>query len=285
MIMNLFFQSLDFSEKRRVHFHEFMLEFHQKTKKIRTSKNKDPVKIICNDLAKEIKVLCFDEFQIVDITDAMIVGRLFEELISTGVIIITTSNFKPYELYKDGLNRQLFIPFINLIEDKFKILEVDSKVDYRKKKLKMQERFFLKKNIDDINKFNYLWKNLYDENSSEFIINYQSRELRLKNFSNGICKISFSELCEKPLSTVDYLNLCNYVKVLFIENIPQINNSQNDFARRFINLIDILYEAKVQLICFSSVNIEDIYVGKKLGKEFMRTISRLNEMISSDWVN
>ena len=285
MIMNLFFQSLDFSEKRRVHFHEFMLEFHQKTKKIRTFKNKDPVKIICNDLSKEIKVLCFDEFQIVDITDAMIVGRLFEELISTGVIIITTSNFKPNELYKDGLNRQLFIPFINLIEDKFKILEVDSKVDYRKKKLKMQERFFLKKNIDDINKFNYLWKNFYDENSDEFIINYQSRELRLKNFSNGICKISFSELCEKPLSTVDYLNLCNYVKVLFIENIPQINNSQNDFARRFINLIDILYEAKVQLICFSSVNIEDIYIGKKLEKEFMRTVSRLNEMISSDWVN
>ena len=193
MIMNLFFQSLDFSEKRRVHFHEFMLEFHQKTKKIRTSKNKDPVKIICNDLANEIKVLCFDEFQIVDITDAMIVGRLFEELISTGVIIITTSNFKPYELYKDGLNRQLFIPFINFIEDKFKILEVDSKVDYRKKKLKMQERFFLKKNIDDINKFSNLWKNFYDENSNEFIINYQSRELRLKNFSNGICKISFSE--------------------------------------------------------------------------------------------
>ena len=149
----------------------------------------------------------------------------------------------------------------------------------------MQERFFLKKNIDDINKFNYLWKKFYDGNSNEFIINYQSRELRLKNFSNGICKISFSELCEKPLSTVDYLNLCIYVKVLFIENIPQINNSQNDFARRFINLIDILYEAKVQLICFSSVNIEDIYIGKKLEKEFMRTISRLNEMISSNWVN
>ena len=149
----------------------------------------------------------------------------------------------------------------------------------------MQERFFLKKNIDDINKFNYLWKKFYDGNSNEFIINYQSRELRLKNFSNGICKISFSELCEEPLSTVDYLNLCNYVKVLFIENIPQINNSQNDFARRFINLIDILYEAKIQLICFSIVNIEDIYIGKKLEKEFMRTVSRLNEMISSDWIN
>ena len=285
MIMNLFFQSLDFSEKRRVHFHEFMHEFHQKTKKNRNLKNRDPVKIICNDIAKEIRVLCFDEFQIVDITDAMIVGRLFEELINNEVIIITTSNFEPNELYKDGLNRQLFFPFINFIEDRFKILEVDSKVDYRKRKLKIQNRFFLKTNKDDGNKFNRLWENLYENNSTDFIINYQSRELILKNFSNGICKISFSELCEKPLSTVDYLNLCNYVKVLFIENIPQINNSQNDFARRFINLIDILYEAKVQLICFSSVNIEDIYIGKKLDKEFMRTVSRLNEMISSDWVN
>ena len=138
---------------------------------------------------------------------------------------------------------------------------------------------------DDLRKFNRLWKNLYDYNSSDFIINYQSRELRLKKFSNGICRMSFRELCEKPLSTLDYLNLCNYVKVLFLENIPQINNSQNDFARRFINLIDILYEAKIQLICFSSVSIEEIYKGKKLDKEFMITISRLNEMISTDWVN
>ncbi|MFL2803245.1 MAG: AFG1/ZapE family ATPase [Paracoccaceae bacterium] len=139
--------------------------------------------------------------------------------------------------------------------------------------------------MEDLKEFNRLWENLYDDNSTDFIINYQSRELRLKKFSNGICRISFRELCEKPLSTLDYLNLCNYVKVLFLENIPQINNSQNDFARRFINLIDILYEAKIQLICFSSVIIEEIYIGKKLDKEFMRTISRLNEMISTDWVN
>ncbi|MFL2803246.1 MAG: cell division protein ZapE [Paracoccaceae bacterium] len=145
MIMNLFFQGLYISEKRRVHFHEFMHEFHQKTKKIRNDKLKDPIKRICDDIAKDIKVLCFDEFQIVDITDAMIVGRLFEELIKNGVIIITTSNFKIHELYKDGLNRKLFLPFINFIEKKFKILEVDSKVDYRKKKLRVQNRFFFGK--------------------------------------------------------------------------------------------------------------------------------------------
>ena len=285
MIMNLFFRELYISEKRRVHFHEFMHEFHQKTKKIRNNKHKDPIKRICDDMAKGIRALCFDEFQIVDITDAMIVGRIFEELINNGVIIITTSNFKTHELYKDGLNRKLFIPFIKFIENNFKILEVDSKIDYRKKKLRIQNRFFLEKNLEDLKEFNRLWEDLYDDNSTDFIINYQSRELRLKKFSNGICRISFSELCEKPLSTLDYLNLCNYVKVLFLENIPQINNSQNDFARRFINLIDILYEAKIQLLCFSRVTIEEIYVGKKLDKEFMRTISRLNEMISTDWVN
>ena len=284
MIMNLFFHSLKISEKRRVHFHEFMHEFHQKTKKIRSTKNKDPVKIICKDLAKEIKVLCFDEFQIVDITDAMIVGRLFEELMKNEVTIITTSNYKPHELYKDGLNRQLFVPFIIYIENNLKILEVDNCVDYRKNKLKFQDRFFLKKNPKDLIKFNKLWEDLYDNNSTDFIIHFQSRELKLKKFSNGICRVSFQELCEKPLSTVDYLNLCAYVKVLFLENIPQISKSQNDIARRFIHLIDILYEARIQLICFSNVTIQEIYNGAKLDKEFMRTISRLNEMISRDWI-
>ncbi len=283
MIMNLFFESLDISKKRRVHFHEFMHEFHKKTKIVRSIKNKDPLKRLCNDIAKEYKVLCFDEFQIFDITDAMIVGRLFEELIKKEVIIITTSNYKPYELYKDGLNRKLFLPFIKFIEKKLKILEVDNKVDYRKKKLTLKDRFFLKKNPKDLIRFNQLWEKIYDNNDSDFVIHYQSRELRLKKFSNGICRISFKELCENPLSTLDYLNLCNYVKILFLDNIPQINKSENDVARRFIHLIDILYESRIQLICFSSVIIQEIYVGEKLNNEFMRTISRLNEMISRDW--
>ena len=285
MIMNLFFKCVKIKEKRRVHFHEFMNEFHQETKKIRNLKNKDPIKKICDEISKKIKVLCFDEFQIVDITDAMIVGRLFEELIKKNVIIITTSNFKPFELYKDGLNRKLFLPFIDFIEDKFKILEVDNKIDYRKKKLTIQNRFFLEKKMKDLDRFNTLWENFNGNNSTEFTIIYQSRKFRLEKFVNGVCRISFKELCENPLSTLDYLELCKYVKVLFLENIPHLNNSQNDFARRFINLIDILYEARIKLICFSFVELEKIYKGSKLEKEFMRTISRLNEMISNDWFN
>ena len=285
MIMNLFFQNLNITEKQRVHFHEFMHDFHQKTKKIRTKKNKDPIKTICSEIAKDIKVLCFDEFQIVDITDAMIVGRLFDELIKKKVTIITTSNFKPRELYGEGLNRELFIPFIELIENKLKILEVDNKVDYRKKKLIIESRFFLKNKKNELTRFDELWEKLYEDNDNSFVINYQSRELKLNKFSNGICRISFKELCENPLSTADYLNLCNYVKVLFLENIPEISKSQNDLARRFINLIDIIYEGKVQLICLSSMKIDDIYNGTKLKKEFKRTISRLNEMQTNDWIN
>ena len=285
MIMNLFFKCVKIKEKRRVHFHEFMNEFHQETKKIRNLKNKDPIKTICSEIAKDIKVLCFDEFQIVDITDAMIVGRLFDELIKKKVTIITTSNFKPRELYGEGLNRELFIPFIELIENKLKILEVDNKVDYRKKKLIIESRFFLKNKKNEITRFDELWEKLYEHNDSIFVINYQSRELKLNKFSNGICRISFKELCENPLSTADYLNLCNYVKVLFLENIPEISKSQNDLARRFINLIDIIYEGKVQLICLSYMKIDDIYNGTKLNKEFKRTISRLNEMQTKDWIN
>ena len=215
----------------------------------------------------------------------MIVGRLFDELIKKKVTIITTSNFKPRELYGEGLNRELFIPFIELIENKLKILEVDNKVDYRKKKLIIESRFFLKNKKDELTRFDELWEKLYEHNDSIFVINYQSRELKLNKFSNGICRISFKELCENPLGTADYLNLCNYVKVLFLENIPEISKSQNDLARRFINLIDIIYEGKVQLICLSYMKIDDIYNGTKLKKEFKRTISRLNEMQTNDWIN
>ena len=144
---------------------------------------------------------------------------------------------------------------------------------------------FLKNKKNQFTRFNELWEKLYEDNDNSFVINYQSRELKLNKFSNGICRISFKELCENPLSTADYLNLCNYVKVLFLENIPEISKSQNDLARRFINLIDIIYEGKVQLICLSYMKIDDIYNGTKLKKEFKRTISRLNEMQTIGLIN
>ncbi len=283
MMMDLFFASINSSKKRRVHFHAFMYEFHENMKKIRQIRKKDPVHTLCKGISKQADLLCFDEFQITDITDAMIVGRLFKEIFSAGMTVITTSNFHPEELYKDGLNRGLFLPFIHLLMDNLKIVEVDNQVDYRNKKLRTEDSYFCEKQVAAEMKFNQIWDEILDNGTEELVIHYQGRELLLKNYVNGACRISFQELCEQPLGAVDYLNLCNHVKVLFLERIPILSKFQNDIARRFILLIDTLYEAKVRLICYAAVEPESLYSNGRFKKDFARTVSRLNEMRGNDW--
>ena len=283
MVMDLFFESVNSSRKRRVHFHAFMYEFHERLKNIRLMRKKDPVHIICQEILNEIDLLCFDEFQIIDITDAMIVGRLFQELFLGGLTVITTSNFHPEELYKDGLNRGLFLPFVTLLMKNVEILEVDNRKDYRNRKLRREDSYFCKEEVTAVVEFNRIWEDIMDCGTQELIIHYQGRELKLQNYGNGACRISFQELCEQPLSAVDYLNLCNHIKVLFLENIPILSSSQNDIARRFILLIDALYEANIRIVCLSAVEPEGIYSSGRFQKEFARTVSRLNEMRGDDW--
>ena len=283
MMMDLFYESVDTSRKRRVHFHAFMYEFHENMKKVRLTRRKDPVSFICKEILKEINLLCFDEFQIIDITDAMIVGRLFQELFAGGITVISTSNFHPEELYKDGLNRELFLPFIRLMMDNLKIVEVDNQIDYRNRKLRKDDSYFCEVEVNASARFNKIWEDINDHGTQELILHYQGREFKIRNYVNGACRISFQELCEKPLSAVDYLNLCAHIKLLFLENIPILSNSQNDVARRFILLIDAVYEANVRLVCLSKVEPEGIYISGKFEKEFIRTVSRLNEMRGDDW--
>lgn len=283
MVMDLFFESVNSSRKRRVHFHAFMYEFHERLKNIRLMRKKDPVRIICQEILNKIDLLCFDEFQIIDITDAMIVGRLFQELFLGGLTVITTSNFHPEELYKDGLNRGLFLPFVTLLMKNVEILEVDNRKDYRNRKLRREDSYFCKEEVTAVAGFNRIWEDIVDNGTQELIIHYQGRELKLQNYGNGACRISFQELCEQPLSAVDYLNLCNHIKVLFLENIPILSSSQNDIARRFILLIDALYEANIRIVCLSAVEPESIYSSGRFQKEFARTVSRLNEMRGDDW--
>ncbi len=283
MVMDLFFESVTSSRKRRVHFHAFMYEFHERLKNIRVMRKKDPVRIICQEILNEIDLLCFDEFQIIDITDAMIIGRLFQELFFGGLTVVTTSNFHPEELYKDGLNRGLFLPFITLLMKNVEIVEVDNQKDYRNGKLRKEDSYFCEEEVTAAVRFNRIWEDVVDHGTQELILHYQGRELKLQNYGNGACRISFQELCEQPLSAVDYLNLCNHIKVLFLENIPILSNSQNDIARRFILLIDSLYEAKIRIVCLSAVEPEGIYSSGRFKKEFARTVSRLNEMRGDDW--
>ena len=283
MMMDLFFESVLTSKKRRVHFHAFMYEFHENMKKVRLTKKRNPVRIVCQQMLSSIELLCFDEFQIIDITDAMIVGSLFQELFSGGMKVVTTSNFHPDELYKDGLNRKLFLPFILLLKENLKILEVDNHIDYRNRKLRKGDSYFCEKKSNALVEFNEIWEEILVHGTQELVLPYQGRELKLQNYVNGACRISFQELCEKPLSAVDYLNLCKHIKVLFLEKIPIISSAQNDIARRFIILIDTVYESKVRLVCLSAVEPEGIYLGGRFKKEFSRTVSRLNEMRGDDW--
>ena len=213
----------------------------------------------------------------------MIVGRLFQELFSGGMKVVTTSNFHPDELYKDGLNRKLFLPFILLLKENLKILEVDNHIDYRNRKLRKSDSYFCEKKSTALVEFNEIWEEILVHGTQELVLPYQGRELKLQNYVNGACRISFQELCEKPLSAVDYLNLCKHIKVLFLEKIPIISSAQNDIARRFILLIDTVYETKVRLVCLSAVEPEGIYLGGRFKKEFSRTVSRLNEMRGDDW--
>ena len=283
MLMDLFFENVNLSRKRRVHFHAFMYEFHERMKKIRLKRRKDPVRIICQEILNEIDLLCFDEFQIIDITDAMIVGRLFEELFNGGLTVVTTSNFHPEELYKDGLNRGLFLPFIKLVMRNLELVEVDNQKDYRSRKLRKEDSYFCEEKVTDASRFNRIWEDIVNHGTQELVLHYKGRELKLQKYSNGACRISFQELCGKPLSAVDYLNLCNHIKVLFLENIPILSNSQNDLARRFILLIDTVYEANIRIVCLSAVEPEGIYSGERFNKEFARTVSRLNEMRGDGW--
>ena len=283
MLMDLFFESINNPRKIRVHFHAFMYEFHEKMRKIRPSRRKNPVRTACQEILKDINLLCFDEFQVVDITDAMIIGRVFEELFSSGITVLTTSNFHPEELYKDGLNRGLFLPFIRLLVDNLKILEVNNLVDYRTKKLREGDSYFCKEDNLAIEKFDQIWEENSANRAKELVLHYHGRILRLKNFVNGACRISFQELCEQSLSAVDYLHLCTHVKLLLLENIPVLNKDQNDAARRFILLIDTIYEANVRIVCLAAVEPVEIYRSGKFKREFARTVSRINEMRGDDW--
>ena len=252
---------------------------------VRSQRHKDPVKYVCNTLIKETYLLCFDEFQIIDITDAMIVGRIFEELFSGGMTIITTSNSAPDDLYPNGLNRNLFLPFLELIKKNLDVIKVDNDVDYRRKKLVEKDRYFHSNSVNAKKQFDNLWNSISSGAGEKFVIRYQGRQVELRNFNAGACRILFHEICERSLGPSDYLNICYHVKILFLENIPALDRSQNDIARRFMLLIDTLYEAKIRLVCYGLVHPDEIYPRGRFKKDFERTVSRLNEMRSETWPN
>ena len=283
MLMDMFFEATDIEAKRRVHFHAFMQDIHRGMHAARKNGVEDALAPVADALARDVRLLCFDEMQISDITDAMIVGRLFERLFSAGVVVVTTSNRAPEGLYKDGLNRALFLPFIDLISERLEVVQLQSPTDYRQHRLEGAQVYFqpaasAKGDIAAI------WLDLTGGAGGEPLrLPVNGREVELPRFANGVGRASFWELCAKPLGPADFLAIAQAVRVLILEDIPQLSSYNYNEAKRFVTLIDALYEARVRLICSAADVPERLYLEGSGSFEFERTASRLREMQAADW--
>ena len=283
MLMDIFCDKLSITQKRRVHFHAFMQDIHRALHEARKTGTDDALVPVAQELAQSLRLLALDEMQISDITDAMIVGRLFDLLMSAGVVIVTTSNRPPQDLYLNGLNRALFLPFIDLLNDRLQVLHLESPTDYRQHRLQGAQRYFHPAGAarDDLAA---IWRDLTGGAPGQTLtLSVNGRDLHLPNFANGIARASFWELCAKPLGPADFLAIAAAVKVLILEDIPHLSASNYNEAKRFVTLIDALYEARVRLIASAADVPERLYIEGSGSFEFERTASRLREMQAADW--
>jgi cell division protein ZapE len=282
-LMDLFFDHVPTEARRRVHFHAFMQEVHGGMHAARQRGVDDALKPVADAVAAEVRLLCFDEMQISDITDAMIVGRLFEALFAAGVVVVATSNRVPDDLYKDGLNRALFLPFIAQIKDRMVVHHLESPTDYRQHRLAEAEVFFTPANAAARTAIDRLWNDLTGGIWAPLTLKVQGREVILPGFQNGVARVPFWELCGRALGPADYLAVAGAVRVLILEDVPQLGRRNYNEAKRFVTLIDALYEAKVRLIISAADIPERLYIEGEGAFEFERTASRLREMQSEGW--
>jgi cell division protein ZapE len=283
MLMDLFTEATEIKAKRRVHFHAFMQGVHKGLHAARSRGVEDALDPVATDIARDLRLLAFDEMQITDITDAMIVGRLFEKLFAAGVVIVTTSNRPPVDLYKDGLSRALFLPFIAMLEDRLEVVELESPTDYRQHRLAGAQVYFHPARAATA-EIAAIWADLTGGAPDEPLnLQVNSRSVTLPRFANGVGRASFWDLCSKPLGPADYLAIAKALRVLILEDIPQLSSSNYNEAKRFVTLIDALYEAKVRLIASAAETPERLYIEGEGSFEFERTASRLREMQAADW--
>ena len=291
-LMDMFFSTIDSIPKRRVHFHDFMQEVHQhihnhrQIYKAGRTQEKDPIPPVAKKIATKAKLLCFDEFSVSDITDAMLLGRLFKVLFEEGVIIVATSNIAPYDLYKDGLNRQLFLPFIELLQSKLTTHELLSTTDYRLAKLPNSSLYNWPLNNKSERAMDQAWGLLTEGAVPEsHVIKLKGRELRVPRATKSVCRFHFDQLCREARGASDYLAIANTYQIVMIDNISIILASERNEAKRFIALIDILYDHHCKLIVSADAKPELLFQSKfgKEAFEFERTASRLIEMQSLEY--
>ncbi len=283
MLMDLLFAQTDIREKRRVHFHAFMQEVQTALHEARKTGVEDAILPVAKAISAQVRFLCFDEMQITDITDAMLVGRLFERLFADGVVIVTTSNRPPGDLYKDGLNRDLFLPFIALLRDRLEVRELVSETDYRQNRLEGAPRYFTPLGAASRAALDRIWDDLSGADPDGLVLTVKGRQIDIPHFHNGVARMSFWDLCGKALGPGDYLALAEAVRVLILDDIPQLGRTNFNEAKRFVTLVDALYEGGVTLICSAAAQPETLYIEGEGSFEFERTASRLREMQGADW--
>ncbi|MGP9789782.1 cell division protein ZapE [Roseinatronobacter sp. NSM] len=284
MLMDLFVEHVADVPKRRVHFHAFMQEIHEGMHAARKTGTSDALAPVADQVARQVRLLAFDEMQITDITDAMIVGRLFERLMAAGVAIVTTSNRVPDDLYKNGLNRALFVPFIDMIKTNMIVHELVSETDYRQHRLAGAQVYFSPADAQARSAMAGIWDELTGHDAGQpLTLAVKGREVVIAQAHNGVGRASFWDLCGKPLGAADYLAIAGALRVLMMDDIPYLSATNYNEAKRFVTLIDALYEARVRLIASAAAQPEQLYREGTGAFEFERTASRLREMQGADW--
>ncbi|MBG6175066.1 cell division protein ZapE [Labrenzia sp. EL_208] len=293
MLMDLYYEVTVIQRKRRVHFHEFMTDVHERIHEHRQAhkrgevKGDDPILPVANQIAAETRLLLFDEFSVTDIADAMILGRLFTQLFEKGVIVVATSNVNPSNLYKDGLNRQLFIPFITMLKSQVEVLHLDSPTDYRLEKLAGAPVYVTPLGQQADTEMDRLWTKLTHgmKSHSEELEN-KGRKIPVPCVASGAARFSFDDLCMQPLGASDYLRIANAYSTVFIEDIPVLSKARRNEAKRFINLIDTLYDNGIRIVVSAEAEPQELYTSEDGTEafEFDRTSSRLIEMRSEAYL-
>jgi cell division protein ZapE len=282
--MDMFFTSLAIEEKKRIHFHRMMSDIHSRLRLM--DDIEDPLEKIATDIAADIRVLCFDEFYVSDIADAMLLGKLLDGLFRRGVTLVATSNSKPADLYSGGLQRERFLPAIALLEQHTDVIELDGGTDYRLQLLQ-QAGTYLAPAGDDANAKLHHY---FDEIASAEIVENRTlqildRDIRTRRCAKGVAWFDFMEICDGPRSQEDYIEIARWYPTVIISDIPQLTDELDNPGRRFIALVDEFYDRKVKLIVSAATSVEDLYCGERLQFEFQRTTSRLVEMQSNEYLH
>jgi cell division protein ZapE len=281
-LMDCFFESVPLKRKTRLHFHEFMREVHRELRELQG--NADPLDILGEQMSKRFKLICFDEFHVADITDAMILYRLLDALFKHGVGFVTTSNFKPDDLYPGGMHRDRILPAIELLNSKLEVINVDNGTDYRRQTLEMVDLFHCPSGPQADAAMTDAFNRLAECQDQEPLLHIESREIKARRRAGGVVWFDFKDICGGPRSQNDYLEIASQFHTVFLSDVPYMPVNKASEARRFTWLVDVLYDRHVKFILSAEVQAAELYTEGPLAHEFVRTVSRLREMQSAEFL-